>query len=121
MKNWARKAEECAKYKDDEKIEDSLSEENLLTRWGQGYDYAHKNDYGYTSLTKRWKDLYNKALGYYNNEGYKTFADKYNGTINTEGYVNKRDTDKWYRELEELNKKDNEGIEELLAELEMEK
>lgn len=117
MKNWARKAEEYAKYKEDKKIEDSLSEENLLTRWGQGYDYAHKNDYGYTSLTKRWKDLYKKALGYYNNEGYKTFADKYNGTINTEGYVNKRDTDKWYRELEEMSKKDNEGIEELLAEL----
>lgn len=113
MSKYGSRAKEYLKRKE----QSSLSKDNLLSRTGLAHEYMGERQDNYTSLYKKWDDLYKRANDYYNNEGYKTFADKYNSTRNTEGYVNKRDADKWYRELEELNKKDNEGIEELLAEL----
>ena len=115
MTNWAQKATQYRGYKDKKRVEDSLKEENLLTRFGIGYDHAHKNDYGYTSLSKRWKDIYKRARDYYNNEAHKGFYDTYSGTRNKQGYVS--DTGRWYSELEGLRDSANEGVDELLAEL----
>ena len=115
---WIENKRKKLKEKDErerlEKLRTSLSSDNILSD-KEAFFAKRRGDE--SNLRKKWENIYKRVVDYYNNEGYKTFADKYNGTINTEGYVNKRDTDKWYRELEEMSKKDNEGIEELLAEL----
>lgn len=112
-KKRKRLQQDAEKKKRDELIS-SLSPDNILSE-REAFFAKRRGDEA--ELRKKWQDLYKKAINYYNNEGYKTFFDTYSGTRNAEGYVNSRDTSKWYRELKELNKKDNEGIEELLAEL----
>ena len=114
LSEWNKRRKELLEKEKQKELEWSLSSDNILTERAAHLARLSGKD---SDLRKKWQDLYKKAINYYNNEGYKTFADKYNSTINTEGYVNSRDTNKWYRELEELSKKDNEGIEELLAEL----
>jgi hypothetical protein len=93
----------------------AIMSDNVLSKQGKGYDYLHKNDAGYTSLSKRFDNLYKKALDYYNNDAYKGFYDTYSGGVKTKGYD--ANAGSLYRDLEKQSKKANEGIDELLAEL----
>ena len=68
MKDWISTAKEYEKYKQQKRGSNAMSEENLLSRWGQGYDHAHRGEDGYISLSQRWKDLYQRVVDYYNDE-----------------------------------------------------
>ena len=117
MTNWVEIARQSnhKENKEKKRISDAMNEENLLSRWGLGYEHAHAGEEGYTSLSKRWEDIYKRARDYYNNDAHKGFYDTYSGTRNKQGYVS--DTGRWYSELEGLRDTANEGVDELLAEL----
>ena len=115
MANWAQRAKQYQKEKESNKITQALQEDNLLSRHGRIYDHAHSGETGYTSLSKRWKDLTKRASDYYNNDAFKSFSDSYNGTRNAKGYVG--NTGRWYDDLDKQRADANEGIDELLAEI----
>lgn len=113
--NWLERARARIRNKENGQIANSMSKENLLSRWGRTYDNAHSGEYGYTTLSKRFDNLYKKALDYYNNDAYKGFYDTYSGGVKTKGYD--ANAGSLYRDLEKQSKDANEGIDELLAEL----
>jgi hypothetical protein len=94
----------------------SMSKDNLLSNRGRMYEVQNRNTYGYTPLSKRFDNLYKKALDYYNNDAYKGFYDTYSGTRKNDGSY-AANTGAWYSDLEKQSKEANEGIDELLAEL----
>ena len=102
----------------DKQKQDDLSaamSDNLLTRKAEMYDAHYKDQTGYTSLSKRWDDLYKRAVDYYNNEAYTDFYNSYSGTRNKSGYVS--DTGTWYSDLDNKRTEANKGADALLAEL----
>lgn len=97
------------------KTASAMSEGNLLNLAGQYHDRKNSGTYGYTSLLDRWKDLYKRAVDYYEDDAYTGFFDAYSGTRNKSGYVG--DTGTWYSDLESKRAEANKGVNELLAEL----
>lgn len=112
VKKWV---EEYRQQKENKRFSDATSTDNLLSLAGSVHELRNKDTTGYISLSKRWNDLYKRALDYYNNEAYKGFYDAYSGTRNAEGYVS--GTGRWYSDLESQRDAANEGVDELLAEL----
>ena len=115
MAKWKQQLLAARERQEKSKISSSMSGENLLSNRGKMYDSHNRNTYGYTTLSKRFDNLYKKALDYYNNDAYKGFYDTYSGGVKTEGYD--ANAGSLYRDLEKQSKEANEGIDELLAEL----
>ncbi len=111
MRNW----EKAIERERQRRFQETLSADSVVSKLGRGYDYVHKGEKGYTSLSKRWEDLYKRAVDYYNNEAYTGFFNTYTGTRNKAGYVS--DTGTWYTELEGMRDEANKGVNSLLAEL----
>lgn len=115
MAKWKQQLLAARERQEKSKNSSSISGENLLSNRGRMYDSLNRNTNDYVSLSKRWEDIYKRARDYYNNEAHKGFYDTYSGTRNKQGYVS--DTGRWYSELEGLRDSANEGVDELLAEL----
>ena len=98
------------------KVQNAMSDENLLTLAGEIHDRKNNGTPGYKALKNTWQDLYKRAVDYYNNESHQSFYDTYSGTRNKTGYV--ADTGQWYSNLETLKTQNNADAEKLLAELE---
>ena len=104
-KNW----EKIIERERQRKLQETLNPDTVVTRLGRGYDYAHQDEIGYTSLSKRWNDIYKRAVTYYNNEeAYTDFYNAYSGTRNKSGYVG--DSGSWYDELDSKRTEANKGV-----------